>query len=567
MDIVLYALLKKYVQKSIKGAGAIKGTPCEILSIERNQEDNANVVTFKWEDSSGEVQTDTMTVPDGDPGIICYDTMPSTADLFALPNNTVFETDGYWERIDGNGGKYLITTNYTSGALKLVNDGATRYLVALNAVGAYERYIINPCRYGIRAIKGVAFKDLTLANSFAEENSAVFTNLVLPEMRAIYKFPAGEYVFKDPINLKGRQMGLKGEGCPNPTNGFSASSTANYTNTGTTLIFPFLNDGDIAIDTALTSISDIAIFGSVNSYDISIDRTKTITAPNEVVTETAVVQCTGIKVQGANVSNVFVACFYKGIDGVGSNNYFNNIFLYKCHTGIHLGGDNKAVGVYAWLTHTCAETQGSLISLIQLRVDSCVNAMRIISGKACTFEDIDGDYCTGSLIEVGDGVTWADVVGCSFSNIHGRACTLNSYDITQDPDGIDVRDIPQSNNSGYGAIHVNIRVNFSNNSFIFNSKFGEGNPFDSTSNYRTPNIGLTFENKTGLSAMRENTFRYNASISSNEDLLKKIQVRNDSTNYTLRVDAFNSTYYIEGTTAQEDNPSTDIDFSTLFGGD
>ena len=40
-----------------------------------------------------------------------------------------------------------------------------------------------------------------------------------------------------------------------------------------------------------------------------------------------------------------------------------------------------------------------------------------------------------------------------------------------------------------------------------------------------------------------------------------------STNYTLRVDAFNGTYYIEGTTAQEDNPSTDIDFATLLGGE
>lgn len=65
MDMTLYALLKKYVQDSIEGAGGIKGAPCQILSITRNQEDNANVVTFKWENKSGTAQTETMTVPDG----------------------------------------------------------------------------------------------------------------------------------------------------------------------------------------------------------------------------------------------------------------------------------------------------------------------------------------------------------------------------------------------------------------------------------------------------------------------------------------------------------------------
>ncbi len=65
MDMVLYAILRKYVQASIEGAGGIKGAPCQILSITRNQEDNANIVTFKWENESGVVQTETMTVPDG----------------------------------------------------------------------------------------------------------------------------------------------------------------------------------------------------------------------------------------------------------------------------------------------------------------------------------------------------------------------------------------------------------------------------------------------------------------------------------------------------------------------
>lgn len=64
-DSVLYALLRTYVQKSLIGAGAIKGASCQILSIERNLTDDGTVVTFKYEDNAGGVHTSTMNVPDG----------------------------------------------------------------------------------------------------------------------------------------------------------------------------------------------------------------------------------------------------------------------------------------------------------------------------------------------------------------------------------------------------------------------------------------------------------------------------------------------------------------------
>ena len=64
-DDELYCLLRKYVQKTIEGAGGVKGAPCQILSITRNQADNANVVTFAWEDNVGDVETREMVVPDG----------------------------------------------------------------------------------------------------------------------------------------------------------------------------------------------------------------------------------------------------------------------------------------------------------------------------------------------------------------------------------------------------------------------------------------------------------------------------------------------------------------------
>ena len=47
----VFALSRKYTDDSIAGAGAIKGAPCEIQSIEDG------VVTFLWEDTNGNQHT------------------------------------------------------------------------------------------------------------------------------------------------------------------------------------------------------------------------------------------------------------------------------------------------------------------------------------------------------------------------------------------------------------------------------------------------------------------------------------------------------------------------------
>ena len=65
---IALAAANKYTDETVAGAGALKGAPCEIQSITRNQADNANVVTFKWENGSAETQTSAMTVPDGATG-------------------------------------------------------------------------------------------------------------------------------------------------------------------------------------------------------------------------------------------------------------------------------------------------------------------------------------------------------------------------------------------------------------------------------------------------------------------------------------------------------------------
>ena len=63
MDIVTYALSKKYTQKSLDGLGALKGANCVISKIEET--DDGSIVTYQWTGTSGAIETRTMTVKNG----------------------------------------------------------------------------------------------------------------------------------------------------------------------------------------------------------------------------------------------------------------------------------------------------------------------------------------------------------------------------------------------------------------------------------------------------------------------------------------------------------------------
>lgn len=48
MDVVTYALCKKYVEKTAIGLGAVKGAPCTIKSTETSPDGKSIIVTFEW---------------------------------------------------------------------------------------------------------------------------------------------------------------------------------------------------------------------------------------------------------------------------------------------------------------------------------------------------------------------------------------------------------------------------------------------------------------------------------------------------------------------------------------
>lgn len=66
MDMVLMALLKKYVADSLVGAGAVKGAPCTIKSI--TEITGGNRITFSWTDTDEEEHTSTLDVMNGADG-------------------------------------------------------------------------------------------------------------------------------------------------------------------------------------------------------------------------------------------------------------------------------------------------------------------------------------------------------------------------------------------------------------------------------------------------------------------------------------------------------------------
>ena len=61
--IEAYILARAYTRQAIEGAGALKGAPCQIQSIAPIT--GGNRITFAWENSEGETETDTLDVMDG----------------------------------------------------------------------------------------------------------------------------------------------------------------------------------------------------------------------------------------------------------------------------------------------------------------------------------------------------------------------------------------------------------------------------------------------------------------------------------------------------------------------
>lgn len=497
-----------------------------------------------------------------------YDTMPSTETLLSMASGTIFNTRGFYTAIDGHGGTYRVVANSNNGrgGLKISDDPA-RYLVSIDTDKGKACNYVDVCKYGIREydIGTIDYSTITPENCYADINSDIISRIHSPGDRTYFQFPIGRFFFRDPIS---RQfVGIRGNNTPYPAPDYSHLGWG-QTLGGTILYFPFLTNGQAAFTTRMTNIENVVIYGNARTYKMEIDRSKTISAPDEVVTETIAkdenqeeIKCTGIiKNSNGYIKNVVVLNFYTGIYCATANIYLENVYAKSCHVGISLGNDCKAVGVYGWHVHTLLQMRGAIASAVQVRVDSCVHAVHLVQGSGMNLTDVDGDYCTDSLILVGDvdangDSKWYKVSDATIVGAHGRCCCLKSYDNTQ-TDSPDVRTLQDT--SGYGIIHVHKGCQLTDSFIVLNAN--KGNPFDTSGNYRIPSIILT---RGSLAFTHRNKITINSStILDAEDILKNFQVNSDlgTLRTTGRFDTANGTFYLRGNVITKiDNPIANPD--------
>jgi hypothetical protein len=67
MDVISYALSKRFTTNTADSLGSLKGAPCQVKSIEDN-EDGTHTITLSWTGNSGTEETQSFVVSDGKEG-------------------------------------------------------------------------------------------------------------------------------------------------------------------------------------------------------------------------------------------------------------------------------------------------------------------------------------------------------------------------------------------------------------------------------------------------------------------------------------------------------------------
>lgn len=121
LNIINYALDKKYVDETAAQFGGLKGAPCKIKSIQKVN--GVNTVTFEWKNDQGETRESTMQVLDGTPIYVWqsgdsykYGDLVIYESCFyrcITPNSDVEFDDRKWNEIGSPDGNYDIVENST----------------------------------------------------------------------------------------------------------------------------------------------------------------------------------------------------------------------------------------------------------------------------------------------------------------------------------------------------------------------------------------------------------------------------------------------------------------------
>ena len=119
MDVISYALSRKYTQDSLAGVGALKGAPCRISQITDNP-DGTHTITFLWVDDNGVSHTSVLTVKDGATPVVNITSITGG-------HRVTFTTDGVVETVDIMDGVSItnVEINSNDHLIVTLSDGNT----------------------------------------------------------------------------------------------------------------------------------------------------------------------------------------------------------------------------------------------------------------------------------------------------------------------------------------------------------------------------------------------------------------------------------------------------------
>jgi hypothetical protein len=111
---VTYAVSKKYTNETAAQFGGLKGAPCKIKSIVK--ENCQNVITFEWKNDAGETRESVMYVDDGTPIYTWEPNYPYeygdlviyTSQFYRciVPNQDAVFDESHWNGIGSPDGNY-----------------------------------------------------------------------------------------------------------------------------------------------------------------------------------------------------------------------------------------------------------------------------------------------------------------------------------------------------------------------------------------------------------------------------------------------------------------------------
>lgn len=404
---------------------------------------------------------------DSEYGLI-FDTFPSESAIKSMPNNSFFTVREYNESKKYSiNATYYRTTAWSRNALKYTVDGTTIYIVPMNQT-VHEIYLPN---YGIKP-----------GEEYAASNSVIISTLASSaQYGSTFRFPVGHFYFSEPIDVASKHISVIGE----------VNAGFRHINIGGTtfLHFPDLAEGEVALNVAQCTVSDITIYGNPSQYSMTLDRDEDSAAPQPVVNETCTVKAYGVKAVGSMIiRNVGVLHFYYAMWCETSNMSIHNVAFNKCHYGLSVGCDIKCFDVFGFDIMVLLQIRCSLVSATGIRGDSVgEHLVEIIGGGKHTLTDLDADFCMGAIVAIGNGINVSNIGDLIINGVHGRSGVSHVY-----PSGsseITANDISDTNAGDFGVLAVKAGSNLNGAIIITNQ--GRSNPFDSVSGYNVPFVLLS----------------------------------------------------------------------------